>query len=99
MPESVMVATRGLVERERTIATFIATHLKRTGERGDILTLQDVYAHYLCDCEIQGGKSAEKKSVLKDELVEVMGPCPPPLHGQRNYWRGWKLLSDASNSD
>lgn len=91
-PDVVMVATRRLIERESTVATFVETRLERTGAQKDTVTLMEAYEVYCVFCS--DGKTAEKKGDFKEELVATLGQCAAPSKGKRNYWRGWRLKAE-----
>ena len=97
-PESVLAATRRLVERESTATTFIAGHLERTEARSDIVTLNELYAEYERMCRDDGNKAAKPKGVFKEDVLASLGPCAKILRGERNLWRGWRLIYAAESA-
>ena len=98
-PESVMVATKRLVERESTVTTFVDRHLLRTGAKADTVTLTDLHAAYERMCAEEGNKAAKPRGALKEGLIGIMGPCAPKCNGERNLWRGWRLLQADGGCD
>lgn len=97
-PECVLAATRKLVERESTAATFISQHLARTGARGDIVTLTELYAEYNRMCREDGNKAPKPKGEFKEDLLCALGPFASKLRGKKNIWRGWKLSVRATSA-
>jgi phage/plasmid-associated DNA primase len=96
-PESVLAATRHLVERESTASTFIARHLLATNARLDIVTLNELYAEYERMCRDDGNKTAKPKGAFKEDLLGHLGPCANKLRGERNLWRGWKIVDGGDS--
>ena len=80
-------------ERESTASTFLARHVAATGARSDIVTLNELYAEYERMCKDDGNKTAKNKGAFKEDLLDRLGPCAKILHGERNLWRGWKLVN------
>lgn len=98
-PESVMVATRRLVERESTVSTFASRQLVSTGCRGDVVTLTELHAEYERMCQEDGNKPAKPRGAFKEDLLGLLGPCAPKFQGERNLWRGWRLLLQQTTDD
>ena len=98
-PDVVMVATRRLIERESTVAGFVAARLQKTGSPRDHVTLKGAHAAYCAYCAGER-KAPEKKGDFKDELLaeSLLGGFSQPSGAKKNYWRGW-AIKEADGDD
>ena len=98
-PDVVMVATRRLIERESTVAGFVAARLQKTGLPRDHVTLKGAHTAYCAYCAGER-KAPEKKGDFKDELLaeSLLGGFSQPSGAKKNYWRGW-VIKEADGDD
>ena len=94
-PDAVMVSTRRLIERESTVAGFMAARMERTGQHGDCVTLKASYEAY-CEYCAKAEKPVEKKGVFKEEMQATLGDFGTISGNKKNYWRGWVLLKNEA---
>jgi hypothetical protein len=97
-PEIVLAATRDLIERESTVAPFLARYVERSDDLHDYVTLRELSDLYKSFCKAEEA-IPEKKKYLKQQLISALGPMSPKSNGQSNYWRGWRLLPLADPLD
>lgn len=77
----------------------MARNLERTGIRSDIVTLNELYAEYERMCRDDGDKAAKPKGAFKEDVLASLGACASKLHGERNLWRGWRMVTNDADAD
>jgi len=99
-PAVVMAATRKLIEREDTVAGFMATCLSRTGRmREDSVNLREATEAYNVYCAAKRKPATVGKQDLHRELVKKMGAQSRPCGAMKNWWRGWKLVMSEDDAE
>jgi hypothetical protein len=96
VPDVVMAATRQLIERENHVLSFVTKRMQKRADK-EVVTLKDAFIVFGDVCKAEK-RSVGRKSDFSDELLRILGPYSPASGARKNYWKGWALVDEASET-